>query len=256
VGWRGSIHNATRGEATKSRGAPHQTLEALARLAGRAARKFEDLLYVGQGYAELGMSRLPAAHPVFAYLTQLKAATKQALVLAEGLEAFSGRQALNPETLDLNHLLQRLSRRLERLLPASVAVDLDLRAALSQVYADPFRLQQALMHLVDNACEAMPHGGRLKIASSETTLDDLHVCQPSDATVGMYVCVAVTDTGVGVDYRILGDIIEPFFSTKPMGNGLGLSATWGIIRQHHGYLHISSPPGQGTSVRLYLPALT
>jgi len=84
VGSRANTHNATRVEATRSRGVPHQTLEALERLAGRAARKFEDLLHVGPGYAELGMSRLPASHPVFEYLTQLKAATTQALGLAEG----------------------------------------------------------------------------------------------------------------------------------------------------------------------------
>jgi two-component system cell cycle sensor histidine kinase/response regulator CckA len=97
-----------------------------------------------------------------------------------------------------------------------VTVDLDLRAAFPQVYADPFRLQQALMHLVDNACEAMPHGGSLRIASSEMTFDG-YAYQPPDAIVGMYVCVVVIDTGVGVDYRIRDNVVESFFTPSPNG---------------------------------------
>ena len=143
--------------------------------------------------------------------------------------AFGDQQVLSPETFDLNQFLRRLSHRLKHLLPGSIVVDLDLRAAFPQVNADPFRLQQVLMHLVDNTCEAMPRGGRLTIASSDTSADDLHLCQRPNAMVGTH---------------------------KPLRNGLGLSTAWGIARPHYGHIRISSALGQGTLAQFYLPALT
>jgi signal transduction histidine kinase len=192
-----------------SRSAPRPTLAALERLEGSTARKFEDLLHATPGYAELGMSRLSVLPPVFAYLTQLAVATKELLALIEGLEAFRGQQALSPETFDLNKFLRCFSHRLKHLLPGSIVVDLDLRAAFPQVNADPCRSQQVLMYLVDNASEAMPRGARLTIASGDTSVDDVHLCQRPNAMVGTH---------------------------KPLRNGLGRSRTWelsdSIMRIH------------------------
>jgi hypothetical protein len=175
------------------------------------------------------MSRLSVLPPVFAYLTQLAVATKELLALIEGLEAFRGQQALSPETFDLNKFLRCFSHRLKHLLPGSIVVDLDLRAAFPQVNADPCRSQQVLMYLVDNASEAMPRGARLTIASGDTSVDDAHLCQRPNAMVGTH---------------------------KPLRNGLGRSRTWGIVRQHYAHTHISSAPGQGTSARPHPLALT
>jgi PAS domain S-box-containing protein len=250
-GWRGYVRDVTREQVWRQQEVQERTLEAIERLASGVAHKFNNLLQVIQGYAELGLITLESANPVHGYLARVKDAAQRAASLVQGLVAFSRRQAGRRRPLEMDALLTQLSGRLSRAVPVGVELQVSLGATGVRVLADAASLEQVVWHVVVNAWEAMPHGGTVAL---ETRLasgngDDNVVRQ----VPGTAVCLSVRDTGVGIDPGALGQIFEPFFTTKDTGSGLGLAVVWGVIKQHGGHVEVASQRGEGTTVRIYLP---
>jgi two-component system cell cycle sensor histidine kinase/response regulator CckA len=250
-GWRGCVRDVTQEQVWRQQQLQERTLEAIERLASGVAHKFNNLLQVMQGYAELGLITLESANPVHGYLARIKEAAQRAASLVQGLVAFSRRQAGRRRSLEMDVFLAQLSGRLRRAVPAGVDLRVSLGAAGARVLADAASLEQVVWHLVVNAWEAMPHGGTVALETRvvQGNGNDGETIPASGTTV----CLSVRDTGVGIEPGVLGQIFEPFFTTKDTGSGLGLAVVWGVVKQHGGQVEVSSQRDAGTTVRIYLP---
>jgi PAS domain S-box-containing protein len=232
-----------------------QKMQAIGQLAGGIAHDFNNLLVVINGYAELIAQELGSSHPSQADLDEIRAAAGSAANLIRQLLAFSRRQILQPQILDINAVLRRSERLLGRVIGEHIALTLNL-SARSRVHADPGQIEQVIMNLSVNARDAMPDGGHLTIETADVELDHLYVADHHGATAGRHVLLAVSDTGSGMDDATRARVFEPFFTTRPpgKGTGLGLATVYGIVKQSRGSIWVYSEPGQGTTFKIYLPA--
>ena len=230
-----------------------QKMEAVGRLAGGIAHDFNNLLTAVQGYAELLLHSLGDS-PLRPDVEEIYRAAERAAVLTRQLLAFSRRQILQPETLDLNARVLEMSRMLGRLIGEHIAMDLHLSPDAWMVRADAAQLEQAIVNLGVNARDAMSSGGRLAIETANRELS-AGAAQPLGLQSGQYVTLLVRDTGVGIEEEIKARIFDPFFTTKPQGQGtgLGLAMVYGFVRQSGGAITVESEPGRGTTFTLYLP---
>jgi PAS domain S-box-containing protein len=232
-------------------------MESVGRLAGGVAHEANNQMSVVMGAADYILARpdLPAAVRSDAEFIR-KAAERTAAVTAQ-LLAFSRRQVLRPQVLDLNGVLEKFRPVLQRTMGEDCVVTLRLDPALGAVKADPGQLEQVLLNLALNARDAMPRGGTLSIETSPTELAEGSTGVHHGVAVrpGRYALLAVSDTGHGMDRRTLAHVFEPFFTTKAVGRGtgLGLSTVYGIVKQSDGYVWAYSEPGQGTAMKIYLP---
>ncbi|WP_343596789.1 response regulator [Pseudomonas sp.] len=229
-------------------------MEAIGQLAGGVAHDFNNLLTSIGGSFELIDRRLKNGRSdgVEGILRMGQQAVSRAAVLTHRLLAFSSRQSLHSQRIDLLALLQ--PQRLEAILDQGVSLQLDLPADLWAVQADDKQLQEALNNLLVNACEAMPNGGTLRIEASNQQIDAQRPAS-GGLNTGEYACLSIIDDGQGMSQRTLEHAFEPFFSTKPVGQGigLGLSMVYGFSKQSHGHVALFSEIGHGTQVDLYLP---
>jgi two-component system, cell cycle sensor histidine kinase and response regulator CckA len=232
-----------------------QKMEAVGRLAGGVAHDFNNLLTVIKGYAELLRNEPGDTGTYQRNLEQISKAADRAAALTRQLLAFSRRQVLALEAVDLGEVVSDLQELLQRLLGEDVELETQGNQRLGQVRADRGQIEQVLMNLAINARDAMPQGGKLII-----TTDNIDLVKPVSSgrfTVmpGEYVMLTVTDTGSGMDQETQSHIFEPFFTTKEQGKGtgLGLSTVYGIVKQSGGYIWVSSEMGNGTSFKIYLP---
>jgi PAS domain S-box-containing protein len=234
-----------------------QKMETVGRLAGGVAHDFNNLLTVITGNAEVALKEVTAGQPLFEELAEIQRAAGHAAELTGKLLAFSHRQIVEPKVVDLNRLLPEMEKMLRRLIGENIELSTVLAPNLSPVRIDPVQIEQVLANLAVNARDAMPGGGRLRIETAEAVLGERDCRGHPDATPGGYVVISVIDTGTGMDEEVLSHLFEPFFTTKPpdRGTGLGMSTCYGIVRQHGGDIRVDSRPGQGTTVRVYLPAL-
>jgi signal transduction histidine kinase len=216
-----------------------QKMEAVGRLAGGIAHDFNNLLTAISGYGELALMKLDGA-PAREYVEEMQRASERAAQLTRQLLAFSRRQVLQFEVVDLNAVVADLERMLARLLGVGIELDVRLDASLAPTKADPGQLQQVVLNLALNARDAMPDGGTLAIAT---------------ANVGPNVVLTVSDTGEGMDEETLARVFEPFFTTKPAGEGtgLGLATVYGIVKQTGGDVSVRSARGSGTIFEVSLP---
>ena len=182
---------------------------------------------------------------------------QRATALTQRLLAFARRQPLAPTPLNVNNLVNGLSEFIRRTLGEDVELEVVGSAGLWQVEADQAELEAALLNLVVNARDAMPTGGKLSIETSNAFLDETYCRDHLDIRSGQYIQIAVTDTGRGMDKETLDRAFEPFFTTKEagQGTGLGLSQVYGFVKQSNGHVKIYSEPGEGTTVKIYLPRL-
>jgi signal transduction histidine kinase len=239
-----------------------QKMEALGQLTGGVAHDFNNLLTVIMGGLETIGRAAPAQpnDPRSARLHRARdmaaQAAQRAATLTSRLLAFARRQPLEPRAIDVNRMVAGLADLMRSTLGEAVQVETVLGAGTWLTRADVGQLESALLNLAVNARDAMPDGGRLTIETANAALDDAYVAAQSETVAaGQYVMLAVTDTGVGMDKRTLEHAVEPFFTTKEVGKGtgLGLSQVYGFVRQSAGHVRIYSEPGEGTTVRLYLP---
>ncbi|WP_207801760.1 ATP-binding protein [Phenylobacterium hankyongense] len=239
-----------------------QKMESLGQLTGGVAHDFNNLLTVIMGGLET-IGRHLAKLPSNAENARLHRARDMAMYGAERaatltarLLAFSRRQPLQPQAIDPNRLVNGMSELLQRTLGETVTLQIVLGAGLWRTHADPGQLENAVLNLAVNARDAMEGGGRLTIETANASLDSGYVEQlPETLAAGQYVLIAVTDTGSGMDEETVTRAFEPFFTTKDVGKGtgLGLSQVYGFVRQSGGVVRIYSEPGQGTTVKIYLP---
>ncbi len=232
-----------------------QKMEAVGRLAGGIAHDFNNLLTVITGYSDLLLSQSSLAEADRDMIQQIKKSGDRAASMTRQLLAFSRRQMLVPEILDLNCLIDSLGEMLRRIIGEDIELHLQLDPQLGSVTADPGQVQQVLMNLVVNARDAMPQGGKLVIQTANVHWsEDLKQRHP-DAKLGSYALISVADTGIGISPNVQEHLFEPFFTTKGVGKGtgLGLSTVYGIVKQSNGLIEVHSKPDQGACFKIYLP---
>jgi PAS domain S-box-containing protein len=232
-----------------------QKMEAVGRLAGGVAHDFNNLLTVISGYSEMLMHQLASTDPGREGLGEISRAADRAASLTRQLLAFSRKQVLAPEPLDLNAVVRNSRKMFERLLGEDLEVALTLEPGLACARADRGQLEQVLMNLAVNARDAMPQGGKLAIETATVELDDAYCRKHAEVVPGRYAMLAMSDTGTGMDAATRQRIFEPFFTTKTLGKGtwLGLAMVYGFIKQSGGHVEVHSDEGRGSVFRLYLP---
>ncbi len=230
-------------------------MEAVGRLAGGIAHDFNNLLTGIGGFADIALDQNDLSQRVRGYFEQIRHAGEKAAGLTRQLLAFSRKQMLRPQVVEIDALIGEIEAMIARLIGERVRVRFVRGGGPSpRVEVDPGQLQQVLMNLALNARDAMPDGGTLTFETEVVELDESYCQGQADARPGSFVCVAVTDTGEGMAPEVLGNAFEPFFTTKgDEGTGLGLATVHGIIRQSGGHITVYSEPGRGTTFRVYLP---
>jgi len=234
-----------------------QKMESIGRLAGGVAHDFNNLLTVINGYSDLLYSRMAEKDPLRSHADEIRKAGARATELTSQLLAFGRKQVGRPRPLNLNSVIGDSEKMLQRLVGEDIRLVTKLAPSLGMVMADPGHVHQILMNLTVNARDAMPDGGALVIETSNVAADSIDARSvPTDWKPGPSVRLSVRDTGSGMDEKTRKNIFEPFFSTKgTKGTGLGLATVYGIIQQNHGWIEVSSEPGQGTTFQLYLPCV-
>lgn len=257
----GRIHGVgrdiTEHRATEEALRQSQKMEAVGQLTGGIAHDFNNLLQGITGSLDIMDSRLAQGRTddLVRWLTGAKTSAGRAAALTHRLLAFSRRQPLDPRAVRANPLIGSMEDMLRRTLSENVDLELVLAGGLWTTRCDPNQLESAILNLAINARDAMPGGGKLVIETCNAHLDQAYAARQQDVAPGQYVCICVTDTGVGMDKETIERAFEPFFTTKPIGQGtgLGLSMIYGFARQSEGYARIYSEEGKGTTVKLYLP---
>ena len=242
-------------EALEARIAQSKSIEALGRLAGGVAHDFNNMLTIIKGSVELlqlGGTRSALERED---LDRIGEAAARAAELTSQLLAFGRKQVLQPKLLSLNTTLQVLEPLVRRVVPANINLTLRLDPNLGNTWLDEARIEQVIINLVSNACDAMPAGGELTVETSNHTFTADYATSNPDVLSGDYICIAVSDTGEGMTAETHERIFEPFFTTKARrgGTGLGLATVHGIVAQSGGHIVVQTAPGKGCCFRLYFP---
>jgi PAS domain S-box-containing protein len=233
-----------------------QKMEAIGQLAGGIAHDFNNLLTVVQVSAELIGHRLDGRHEEIApNLNELQAAVNRGKQLIEKLLAFSRREELRIEPLDLRALIANFEPTLRRLLPENIEIRIDVPGGIPNVLANAGSVEQIIMNLATNARNAMSKGGELRIALAPARMETSDPFVAAGAVPARFVCLTVSDTGLGMDEAIRARVFEPFFTTRHTtgGTGLGMAVVYGLVKQLRGSVQVSSAVGVGTTIRVYLP---
>jgi two-component system cell cycle sensor histidine kinase/response regulator CckA len=230
-------------------------MEAVGMLAGGIAHDFNNLLTIINGYSHILLNALTEADPNRSAVEQIMKAGERAATLTRQLLSYSRRQVLQPKLLNMNQLLTGMEAMLRRLIGEDIELRFVHGSDIGQVNADPGQIEQVIMNLAVNARDAMPRGGILTIETSEAELDAHHTSTHPGMKPGRFVALVVSDNGSGMDAETRAHLFEPFFTTKAQGQGtgLGLTTVFGIVKQSGGGVEVSSEPGNGTSVTVYLP---
>jgi PAS domain S-box-containing protein len=235
-----------------------QKMDAIGQLAGGVAHDFNNILTAIIGYASLMQYEIGPDHGQSYNLSQILSSSERAANLVQSLMAFSRKEALTARSHDLNSIVSNLRDFLQRIITEDIQFRLTCCDSALSVQVDNGQIEQALTNLVANARDAMPKGGQLSVSTEFYELDDSFVRTHGFGEPGSYALITVADSGHGMDEETRKRIFEPFFTTKDVGKGtgLGLAIVYGIIKQHNGYITVSSEPGEGTTFQIYLPIVT
>jgi PAS domain S-box-containing protein len=235
-----------------------QRLEAVGRLAGGVAHDFNNLLTTILGYCDILLDRVSSDEETAQPVRGIRRASERAAALTQQLLAFGRRQVIHPQLLDLNAVVQELDKMLRRLIGEDIRLETRLHPGQAVVLADRSQLEQLIINVVVNARDAMPRGGSLTLRTGERHLDEAFVQSNVGAKVGDYCLLEMVDTGCGMDQATLANIFEPFFTTKEVGRGtgLGMAIVYAVVNQSHGHVKVTSSPGSGTTVSVFLPRRT
>jgi two-component system, cell cycle sensor histidine kinase and response regulator CckA len=251
-------------ERTRTRAALHQSeeqlrqaqrMDAAGRLASGVAHDFNNLLTTIRGFSDLLLRDLPEEHVRRKDVEQIRKAADRGAALTRQLLSFGHPPTLQARALDLNAVVASMEGLLQRLVGADIRLTLRLRPNLGEVKMDPGQLEQILVNLVLNARDAMPSGGTLTVETGERQISGS--ARGRSVKPGRYLVLAVSDSGTGMDGDTLTHVFDPFFTSQPGGSrsGLGLSIVYGIVKQSGGGVRVSSEPGQGTTVKVFIPRL-
>lgn len=232
-----------------------QKMEAVGSLAGGIAHDFNNLLTAILGYCDLALEGIPSGSTASQDVEEVRRAAQRAAELTHQLLAFSRRQVLKPRVFALGTALAQTEKILRRLISENIALELSIAPTTHLVRADPTQLEQVILNLAVNARDAMPRGGRLRLATGAVAFDGPHAVAGAELPPGTYAMLAVSDTGTGIAPEIRDRLFEPFFTTKErgQGTGLGLATVYGIVQQSGGGIELASVPGSGTTFILYFP---
>lgn len=235
-----------------------QKMDAVGQLAGGVAHDFNNILSIIIMQAQLTEATVELPDKVRETLHEIRAAADRAANLTRQLLLFGRRQVIQPSDVDLNGIVTQLTKMLERIIGEDVRLELDLCAEPLMTRADPGMLEQLLMNLSVNARDAMPQGGRLLIESAKRCVDEAELSRNPAASAGSHVWLSVSDEGCGMSPETASRAFEPFFTTKEVGRGtgLGLATVFGIVKQHKGWINVTSEPEHGTRIEVFLPSGT
>jgi signal transduction histidine kinase/DNA-binding response OmpR family regulator len=238
-----------------------QKMEGIGQLTGGVAHDFNNLLTVIVGSLETLRRQIgkPGFDPdgVVRSVDSAMRGAQRAASLTQRLLAFSRQQPLDPKPVDVSRLVTGMSDLLHRTIGEQISVETVLSAGLWRTNIDANQMEMAIINLAVNSRDAMPNGGKLTIETANTQLDERYVAHQAEVVPGQYVMLAVSDNGSGMSRETVAKAFEPFFTTKDIGHGtgLGLSQVYGFVKQSGGHVKIYSEPGQGTTVKIYLPRL-
>jgi signal transduction histidine kinase len=208
-----------------------------------------------KGTCDLSLLDLHEKDPLYENLKEIERAAERAAELTRQLLAFSRKQVMQMEVLDLNRVVMGLDKMLHRLLGEDIDLVTVLPEGIGKVKVDPGQIEQVIINLAVNSRDAMPKGGKLTLETADVELDEEYAKRHIEVQPGRYVMLSVSDTGLGMSSEVKERVFEPFFTTKEMGKGtgLGLSTVYGIVKQSGGNIWVYSEPGQGTTFKIYLP---
>jgi PAS domain S-box-containing protein len=233
-----------------------QKMESIGQLASGIAHDFNNLLTVINGHASLLLAGEKLAGRGAESVKEIAEAGKRASALTRQLMTFSRKQELHPQVVDLNEVVNNITKMLRRILGEDVALSTDFAPGIPSIKADLGMMEQVMLNLAVNSRDAMPRGGKLHIKTHSVTIAPDEARRNPDATPGRFVCLSFGDTGSGIAPENLARIFEPFFTTKELerGTGLGLATVYGIVKQHQGWISVESELGCGTTFEIFLPA--
>src|SRR5438874_598626 len=232
-----------------------QKMEAVGRLAAGVAHDFNNILTVILGNTSMQLRNPRLDKKLTSSLNQVQRAAERATALTRQLLAYSRKQIIQRRPLALNEVVEQTVAMLRRLIGEHIALDLQLTPDLPPIFADPSNVEQVIMNLALNARDAMPDGGKLTLTSTRVEIDQASRARNPESQLGPYICLAVKDTGYGMDAATVGRIFEPFFTTKDQGQGtgMGLATVYGVLKQHGGWIEVDTAPGRGTTIRTFFP---
>jgi len=253
----GTFIDITKERSLESQLRQAQKLEAVGSLASGISHDFNNILTTLLGYGELLKNKIEKTSPLMDYIDNMLFASEKAVALTKSLLAFSRKQPITLRPVSINMLVRGTEKLLKRLITEDITLATQLADYDIMIMADQTQIDQILFNLTTNAKDAMPQGGILKISTSIVELDKDFAFVHGFGEAGRYALLSIADTGIGMDTKTREKIFEPFFTTKKIGQGtgLGLATVYGIVKQHSGYITVSSTPGQGTTFDIYIPTI-
>jgi PAS domain S-box-containing protein len=237
-----------------------QKMEAIGTLAGGIAHDFNNLLTIINGYSDLALSKLEDGL-IKNSITNIRMASQRAEDLTRQILAFSKKQIFSPKSINVNTILNNLNKMIPRLIGEHIKIEMNLGKKLKPIKADPSQYEQVILNLIVNARDAINENTdnkakkSIRINTEEVILEEKYLKHHFDIKPGKYICLSITDTGIGMSAEVQAKMFEPFFTTKEQGKGtgMGLSTVFGIVKQNDGNIYVYSEPGKGTTIKIYWP---